>query len=324
MKVRYDEAGNAGGNNGGAAGGENAGNASLLNGGAAGGGNAGGGEQGGAAGGGNAGAEFKLPENWDYRTVLPAELKESPSAKKYGSLPDLVRSLDSAQQMIGKPLDRLVEIPPNADATVRQQVMERLGLPKNLPDYKIEAVKGAEDHLKVDSPNMKALIEIAHKEGILPGQFQAVINKFGGILAEGHKTIEAAEIQRNADNITALKGKWGEAFDGKVAAANFAVEKLGGDKAGVDALRESINRGGLGTDGPLLNMLATIGEMLNEGGEGGDKNNGIGLGMTPDNARAEGNRLLQEAINEKDQMKRRDLNAKAQEFFAKASKKVGG
>jgi hypothetical protein len=262
-----------------------------------------------------------LPDNWDYRTALPPELKESPSAKKYGSLPDLVRSLDSAQQMIGKPLDRLVEIPPNADATVRQQVMERLGLPKNLPDYKIEAVKGAEDHLKVDSPNMKALIEVAHKEGILPGQMQAVINKFGGILAEGHKTIEAAEIQRNADNVTALKTKWGEAFDGKVAAANFAVEKLGGDKAGVDALRESINRGGLGTDGPLLNMLATIGEMLNEGGEAGDKQNGIGIGMTPDNAKAEGMRLLNEAMNEKDQMKRRDLNAKAQEFFAKASKR---
>jgi hypothetical protein len=281
------------------------------------------GKEGGAGNDGGAGGtnDFKLPDNWDYRTALPPELKESPSAKKYGSLPDLVRSLDSAQQMIGKPLDRLVEIPPNADATVRQQVMERLGLPKNLPDYKIEAVKGAEDHLKVDSPNMKALIEVAHKEGILPGQMQAVINKFGGILAEGHKTIEAAEIQRNADNVTALKTKWGEAFDGKVAAANFAVEKLGGDKAGVDALRESINRGGLGTDGPLLNMLATIGEMLNEGGEAGDKQNGIGIGMTPDNAKAEGMRLLNEAMNEKDQMKRRDLNAKAQEFFAKASKR---
>jgi hypothetical protein len=317
VKVRYDgEGGGEGGaGNEGGAGKEGAGNPSLLNGAA--------GKEGGAGNDGGAGGtnDFKLPDNWDYRTALPPELKESPSAKKYGSLPDLVRSLDSAQQMIGKPLDRLVEIPPNADATVRQQVMERLGLPKNLPDYKIEAVKGAEDHLKVDSPNMKALIEVAHKEGILPGQMQAVINKFGGILAEGHKTIEAAEIQRNADNVTALKTKWGEAFDGKVAAANFAVEKLGGDKAGVDALRESINRGGLGTDGPLLNMLATIGEMLNEGGEAGDKQNGIGIGMTPDNAKAEGMRLLNEAMNEKDQMKRRDLNAKAQEFFAKASKR---
>jgi hypothetical protein len=318
VKVRYDgEGGGEGGaGNEGGAGKEGAGNPSLLNGGTGGAGEAGAGNTGGTPP-----AEFKLPDNWDYRTALPPELKESPSAKKYGSLPDLVRSLDSAQQMIGKPLDRLVEIPPNADATVRQQVMERLGLPKNLPDYKIEAVKGAEDHLKVDSPNMKALIEVAHKEGILPGQMQAVINKFGGILAEGHKTIEAAEIQRNADNVTALKTKWGEAFDGKVAAANFAVEKLGGDKAGVDALRESINRGGLGTDGPLLNMLATIGEMLNEGGEAGDKQNGIGIGMTPDNAKAEGMRLLNEAMNEKDQMKRRDLNAKAQEFFAKASKR---
>lgn len=323
MKVRYDEGGAGGGaagGEGGGAAGAGAGSGTLVKGADAGTGAGQGGAAGTGAGAGTGATEFKLPDNWDYRTALPPELKESPSAKKYGSLPDLVRSLDSAQQMIGKPLDRLVEIPPNADATVRQQVMERLGLPKNLPDYKIEAVKGAEDHLKIDSPNMKALIEVAHKEGILPGQLQAVINKFGGILAEGHKTIEAAEIQRNSDNVSALKEKWGEAFDGKVAAANFAVEKLGGDKAGVDALRESINRGGLGTDGPLLNMLATIGEMLDEGGEAGDKN-GIGLGMTPDNAKAEGMRLLQEALNEKDQMKRRDLNAKAQEFFAKADKR---
>lgn len=320
MKVRYDEGG-AGNGGAGAGAGGGTGESSLLNGGGAGTGTGKEGAAGAGAGAGTGATEFKLPDNWDYRTTLPPELKDSPSAKKYGSIVDLVRATDSAQQMIGKPLDRLVEIPPNADATVRQQVMERLGLPKNSTDYKVEAVKGAEDHLKVDSPNMKALAEIAHKEGILPSQFQAVVNKFGGILAEGHKAIETAEIQRNADNIAALKTKWGEAFDGKVAAANFAVEKLGGDKAGVDALRESINRGGLGTDGPLLNMLATIGEMLNEGGEGGDKQNGIGLGMTPENAKAEGMRLLNEALNEKDQMKRRDLNAKAQEFFAKAEKR---
>jgi len=320
MIIRYEGEGNGGAGGDGGAGSTG----SLLTGGdggtgspGAGTGNPGSGEQ-------NGGEVFKLPDGWDYRTALPPELKESPSAKKYANIEELVRGFDNAQQLIGKPTERLVEIPPNIDDAGRMAVLEKMGHPKNFADYKIEAPKGAEQVLKIDSPNFKALAEVAHKAGVHPTQFQGIIDTFGQQIVAGQKEMADAEIQRNADNVTALKTKWGEAFDSKVSAANTAIDKLGGDKAGVDALRESINRSGLGTDGPLLDMLSKVGEMLAEDATGGDGGGGITAPMTPSAAKDEGTRILQEAIGlmGTNPIKARELNLKAQEFFAKAEKRA--
>lgn len=314
FRVYYD-GGNSGGTGGsepGGAGGTGTTPGSLLTGDS--GTPAGGKSDAGAGGGGS--TDFKLPDNWDYRSVLPPELKESPSAKKYANIAELVRGADNLQQFVGRPADHLVELPPNAPPEARRSALEKMGLPKDIAAYKIEAPKAGADLLKLDHPNFKALTEVAFKAGILPDQFQGVIEQFGGLLAQGQKDMAEAEIKRNSDNIEALKAELGEAFDGDVAAANFAVGKLGGDE-----LRASINRAGLGTDGPLLKMLAKVGKMLAEDEGGGDKPGGFGDGMTPQAAKDEGQRLLQEAINEPNLMKRREIEKKAQEFFAKAERR---
>lgn len=312
MRIYYD---GAGGDGGGGGGGGSSG--TLLNGEGGGSGtdqgNGGEGPKGGPA-------DFKLPDNWDYRSVLPPELKESPSAKKYANIVELVRGADNAQQLIGKDPSNLVEIPPNMDAKGRSAILARLGLPQKIDDYKVAAPKEGGESMKLDHPNFKALTAKAHELGILPDQFQSMVEAFGSLTAKGHQDMANAEIARNADNVKALKNEWGEAFDDKVAKANFAVEKLGGDKAGIDALRESINRAGMGTDGPLLKALSKVGEMLGEdetGGQGG----GVGAPMTPDAAKGEGMRLLNEAINSKDPIEQRRLNAEAQKFFEKAAKR---
>lgn len=313
FRVYYDGADGGNGSGAGAGGGA----PSLLDGNSGGGnGNAGGTGGTPSADGGTGATDFKLPDNWDYRSVLPPELKESPSAKKYANIAELVRGADNLQQFVGRPADHLVELPPNAPPEARRSALEKMGLPKDIAAYKVEAPKAGADLLKLDHPNFKALTEVAFKAGILPDQFQGVIEQFGGLLAQGQKDMAEAEIKRNSDNIEALKAELGEAFDGDVAAANFAVGKLGGDE-----LRASINRAGLGTDGPLLKMLAKVGKMLAEDEGGGDKPGGFGDGMTPQAAKDEGQRLLQEAINEPNLMKRREIEKKAQEFFAKAERR---
>jgi hypothetical protein len=326
MRIYYDGEGAGGGE------GSAVGTGSLLNGtggaagaGAGSGGNGAGTEGAGGAGAGASGAgEFKLPDNWDYRSVLPPELKESPSAKKYANIAELVRGFDNAQQFIGRPTERLVEIPPNADATVRASVLEKLGHPKNFADYKVNAPKDGGDLLKIDSPNFKALAELAHKNGVMPDQFQGMVDAFGSMVAKGQADMVAAEQQRVATNISNLKTELGEAFDATVANANLAVNKLGGDKAGADALRDSISNAGLGTDGPLLKALAKVGEMFAEDTGAGDKGEGFQKPMTPDAAKNEGQRLLQEALEvmSSNPTKARELNLKAQEYFARAEKKA--
>jgi hypothetical protein len=242
-------------------------------------------------------------------------LKESPSAKKYANIEELVRGFDHASQFIGRPTDHLVELPPNATPEVQRAAFEKMGLPKDIAGYKLDQ-KAVGESIKLDAPGMKTLTEAAFKAGVLPKQLEGLLGTFNGMIEQGQKDMAAAEIERNSQNIEALKNELGEAFDGSVAAANFAVGKLGGDP-----LRESLNRAGLGTDGPVLKMLAKVGKMLAEDEGGGDKPGDFGSGITPDDAKAEGQKLINQAINEPNLTKRRELETKAQEFFAKAEKR---
>ncbi|MEK9810505.1 MAG: hypothetical protein VW362_08655 [Candidatus Nanopelagicales bacterium] len=226
-----------------------------------------------------------------------------------------MRGFDHASQFIGRPTDHLVELPPNAPPEAQRAALEKMGLPKDIAAYKIDQ-KAVGEAIKLDAPGMKTLTEAAFKAGVLPKQLEGLLGTFNGMIEQGQKEMAEAEIKRNGDNIAKLKEELGEAFDGDVAAANFAVGILGGVP-----LRESLNRAGLGTDGPVLKMLAKVGKILAEDEGGGDKPGDFGTGMTPDAAKAEGQRLINQAINEPNLTKRRELEMKAQEFFAKAEKR---
>jgi len=226
-----------------------------------------------------------------------------------------VRGFDHASQFIGRPTDHLVELPPNASPEAQRAAFEKMGLPKDMAGYKLDQ-KAVGESIKLDAPGMKTLTEAAFKAGVLPKQLEGLLGTFNGMIEQGQKDMAAAEIERNSQNIEALKNELGEAFDGDVAAANFAVGKLGGE-----ALRESLNRAGLGTDGPVLKMLAKVGKMLGEDEGGGDKPGDFGGGLTPDAAKEQGQALIRQAIDEPNIMKRRELEKKAQEFFAKAEKR---
>jgi len=324
FRVYYDGEGGDGGTGGGGSGtGAGGGDATLIGG--AGGGGDGGtvGKEGAGAGvkaPDTTGAEFKLPEGWDYRSALPPELKESPSAKKYANIEELVRGFDNASQFIGRPTEHLIELAPNATPETKRTALEKMGLPKEIAGYELKPLKGeAANLLKTDHPNFGVLKETAFKLGILPDQFQGFVEGFGDLVVKGQKDMAAAEIQRNADNIEALKGELGEAFDGDVAAANFAVKKLGGEELAV-----SINKAGLGTDAPLLRMLSKVGKMLAEDEGGGDKPGGFGEGITPDAAKSQAQDLLRQAIElqASNPMKARELNAEAQKLFARAEKRA--
>jgi hypothetical protein len=229
-----------------------------------------------------------------------------------------VRGADNLQQFVGRPTEHLVELAPNATPEAKRAALEKMGLPKEIGAYELKPLKGdAANLLKTDHPNFAVLKETAFKLGILPDQFQGFVEGFGDLVVKGQQDMAAAEIDRTAKNIEALKAELGEAFDGDVAAANFAVKKLGGEE-----LAASINKAGLGTDAPLLRMLSKVGKMLAEDEGGGDKPGGFGEGITPASAKEQAQELLKQAINETDQMKRRELNAKAQDLFARAEKRA--
>jgi len=316
MRALYD--GEGGGDGGTGAGAGGTGN-SLL-GGAGAGGSGGTGTGGSAAGGAGTGGseDFKLPDNWDYRTALPENLRTGVAAK-YANLADLVTGAENAQKLIGKPIDRLVEIPPNADPETRRGVLSKLGLPEKLDDYKVSAPKKGGDFVDVSKPAFAKLRETAHGLGILPDQLQGLVEVIGESTQAGYEATVAAGNEKHANNIKALQTELGETFDKTVADANLGIMRIGGQEL-VDAL----NGAQMGTDPVLLKAFAKVGAMLAEDGGGGDKDGGGDGPLNPSALRGQANDLIQLAIDEKNPVKRRELEAKAAKLFARldGNKKV--
>lgn len=321
MRALYDGEGN-GNSGGGSAGSAGAGNnGTLLGGGVPGGAGAGAsgsdGSAGGNGGGPDAGA-FKLPDNWDYRTALPENLRAGVAAK-YQNLGDLVTGFENAQKLIGKPTERLVEIPPNADAETRRNVLSRLGLPERVEDYKLAAPKVGADFVDVSKPAFAKLATAAHGLGILPDQLQGLLEVIGESTQAGYDATVAAGNEKHANNIKALQTELGETFDKTVADANLGVMRIGGQEL-VDAL----NGAQMGTDPVVLKAFAKVGAMFAEDGGGGDKDGVDNTPMNPHQLRSQATELLQKAIEEKNPMKRRELENQANKLFMRleGNKKV--
>ena len=318
MRALYDGEGDGGSGTGGA-GGTLIGDANGSGGAGAGGdgGSGAGGTPAGGSGGAGAGDEFKLPDNWDYRTALPENLRTGVAAK-YANLADLVTGAENAQKLIGKPIDRLVEIPPNADAETRRGVLSKLGLPEKLDDYKVSAPKKGGDFVDVSKPAFAKLREAAHGLGILPDQLQGLVEVIGESTQAGYDATIVAGNEKHANNIKALQAELGETFDKTVADANLGIMRVGGQEL-VDAL----NGAQMGTDPVVLKAWAKVGAMLAEDGGGGDKGDGDGA-LNPSALRGQANDLIQLAIDEKNPVKRRELEQKAAKLYARldGNKKV--
>lgn len=315
MRALYD--GEGGGDGG--AGNSGAGAGGTLLGGKGSAGGAGAGDGGAGANAGTGGGEgFKLPDNWDYRTALPENLRTGVAAK-YASLADLVTGAENAQKLIGKPIERLVEIPPNADPETRRGVLSKLGLPEKIEDYKVSAPKKGGDFVDVSKPAFAKLREAAHGLGILPDQLQGLVEVIGESTQAGYDATVAAGNEKHANNIKALQTELGETFDKTVADANLGIMRIGGQE-----LVDAINGAQMGTDPVVLKAFAKVGAMLAEDGGGGDKDGGGDGPLNPSQIRGQATELIQQAIDEKNPVKRRELEAKAAKLFSRleGNKKV--
>ena len=293
-----------------------------------------GGAAGGDAGGGASGTPAaQLPSGalWsDHRFIeaLPADLKADPIIGKYakGGFEGFARTFVSAQKMIGKDPNRMVELPDGApDMAFVTGLSKRLGLPEDVKGYKLEAVKDAPAWTAPTTPFSQALVASAHKNGILPAQFQGFFNDVVPLLAGAEKEQAAAKTKRAEGGLAAIDKEWGQAKDAKLKAANGAIVKVGGKDA--DALRQELIEAGLDTSPTVLKFLAAVGELVGEEDNAGDGNGGgsdnFGGTMPPAEAKARGTELLAQAMNAKTPAERRRLNGEAQKYFAMGTPKKG-
>lgn len=262
----------------------------------------------------------------NFRDFLPEDLKEHSALAKYTTYEGAMRGLVHAQGLLGKDADATFTLPESTDAEGRRGVLEKLGLPDAADKYTLPEIEGLPENMKGDTDFVKGFKEAAHKLGVLPEQVSGIYSWFMETAKETATSESTALQEDDATQLRNLEAAWGKngtpAFNERLAAADLAVDKLGGDE-----LRDAINDAGLGQNSHMLKALAKIGQLVSE--DGVLKNeDGTGGGpsrfdnhLTPEMAKQKALELQREAMElfGKDQGKARRLNEEAQKFHAIAA-----
>ena len=271
----------------------------------------------------------KLPDGAflaaDWRNALPEDIRGNAALLKYENLEQGARAFIGAQHLMGKSPDQIMDRPKAGDMEARRTAVTTLG---GLPvledgktgDFKLAAhsADNVPDWLEADKPLGAGFLSQAHTLGLFPDQAQAVYGWFVNTMMETEKQQSANDAVQAEINARALEGKWGTGkFDQNLAAANFAIDKLGGEE-----LRKAIDEANLGTNPLLLDAFQKVGFMLAEdttGAGGGEPN--FGAGDVSGGLRTEANALIAISIDQKKTTtERREAAEQAQLKLAQAEK----
>ena len=261
--------------------------------------------------------------NW--RQGLPEDIRENAALIKYENLEQAGRAFIGAQALMGKSPDQIMDRPKPGDMDARRTAISTLGgLPAledgKVGDFKLAAhpVDNVPEWLGAEQPLGVGFLSQAHKLGLMPDQAQSVYGWFVETMMETSKQEEAKDAVSAETNARELEAKWGTGkFDQNLAAANFAIDKLGGEE-----LRAAIDGANLGTNPLLLDAFQKVGFMLAEdtsGAGGGEPN--FGTGDVSGGLRTEANAFVAISIDQKKtSTERREAADAAQVKFAEADR----
>lgn len=220
-----------------------------------------------------------IPANW--KEALPPELRDEGFMKNVPDIPTLVKNYANAQKMIGA--DKVPIPTKHATEAEWREVDYKLGLPRELAEYKIEVDKDVEENM--DKPFMEAFRAEAHKVGLLPKKAEALVKWFAETNKKAWADINAQRQQETNDGMQSLKREWGRAEESKVVAAKAAMKEFCTPEE-----QQFLKDAGLGQNPKFLRIMAKVGESLSEDKLRGAGGGGFEGGMTPAQA--------QEKINE--------------------------
>lgn len=256
---------------------------------------------------------FKFPDGFDYKSIVPEDIRADPFFSKYKDLDGVFRGAVNAQKLIGKDPSNLVEVPQATDTAATRALMNRLGASEKLEDYKLEAVKGAPDWLGGDKPLGQWLAKTAHEAGVPVGTMNKLYSGFVGQMMQAVQAQQAAAIETANKAVADLKAELGDGFDGAVRRAKLAIEKLGGAP-----LREALEAADLGVHPAVIKALAQVGSLYAEADDAGEKgSNGDPL---PSEDKAKAMELTAQSLSATDPTEKMRLQKEARKYFERASK----
>lgn len=197
----------------------------------------------------------------DWRSSLPAEIKDHPCLKDFKGTDDAVKAYVNAQRLIG--VDKLPIPPKDAKPEVREKFMndvyDRLGRPKEAKDYKITNPKLPDGiNIPVAPTEIDAFKGEAHKLGLLPHQVDGIYQFYMASMANQLK--QHGEIMTGAskDAEADLRQEYGAAYDAKVAKAKNLLQKTAGDDF------KQLLDSGFGNNPAVIRYMAKMADMISE------------------------------------------------------------
>jgi len=115
------------------------------------------------------GQEIKLED------IIPQEYKDRHYLSKIKDVPDLFKSFDNAQDMIGKKIEQIIPKDDSPDE-VWSKFWNLIGRPVDAGGYDFKLPEDLPKELEADETQMTSFKEAAHKMGLTDKQAQAVID----------------------------------------------------------------------------------------------------------------------------------------------------
>jgi hypothetical protein len=197
----------------------------------------------------------------DWREGLDPSIKEHPALSTFKTPGDLAKSYVNAQHLIGKE-----KLPvPSKEATLDSEeyslVFDRLGRPSDpkgyvLPDLQMPQGFQPPEEMINDFKTK------AHSIGLLPAQVAELYKYDYERQVAQAQQIEAKQTEELQATETALRKKFGKAYDARLASVNGLIQKFGGEE-----VASVIAQTGMGRNEKFLTFLSEIAANFGEDGE---------------------------------------------------------
>lgn len=197
--------------------------------------------------------------------------------KDPGAVAEAYRNLEKLQ---GVPQERLLKLPEKSDDPAWGDVYGRLGRPEKADGYELK--------FEGDDAFAKRFGEVFHKAGLSKGQAGVLNEAWNGYVAELIQQDEQARKEKDAAELTTLRGEWGAKYDENVELGRRAGREFGLSEEQFNAISSAMG------SGATLKLFQSIGSRLGEakGFDGGQGGGGGSFGMTAEAAKARINALM--------------------------------
>lgn len=179
------------------------------------------------------------PSAFDWASQnLDAETSTYVAAKGWKTPADVLASYRGAEKLLGVPADKVVKIPTGDfnQQVWNEQVFDRLGRPKDAAGYELTKLVPA----GADTKFAEAAAGKFHEVGLNAQQAKALTEWWNGqTQAVTTQQSEAAKL-KNTQDIAALQGKWGQAFESNSAVVDKAAASFGMKPDQVAALKTAM------------------------------------------------------------------------------------